>query len=159
MKSIKLNKDDFIKCCGSKNWVNEMISNLPFDSKEKLFDIADKVWNSLDREDWLEAFTNHPKIGDIDLLKEKFSSTKHFAENEQSGVNEASIQCLMELAKYNEEYEKKFGYIFIVCASGKSANEMLELIKQRIKNNPEDEIKIAMEEQNKITKLRLEKLL
>ena len=159
MKSIKLNKEDLTKCCGSKNWVNEMVSNLPFDSKEKLLNVANKVWHSLDREDWLEAFSHHPKIGDVDSLKKRFSSTKYLAKKEQSGITKASMQCLTEFAKYNEEYEKKFGYIFIICASGKSADEMLALIKQRIKNNPEDEIKIAIEEQNKITKLRLEKFI
>ncbi|MCY7362321.1 MAG: decarboxylase, partial [Ignavibacteria bacterium] len=96
---------------------------------------------------------------DLNSLKEKFSSTKNLAENEQSGVNSASELTLTELSKYNEDYEKKFGFIFIVCASGKTADEMLSLIKERILNNPEDEIKIAMKEQNKITNLRLNKTL
>jgi len=161
MKNINIHvtKEDLTKCCGSEKWVNKMVSNSPFYSKDELFGVSNKIWNSLNKEDWLEAFSYHPKIGDINSLKEKFFSTKHLAENEQSGVNEASIHCLTELAKYNEDYEKKFGYIFIVCASGKSADEMLDLIKQRINNNPEDEIKIAIEEQNKITKLRLEKFI
>ena len=75
------------------------------------------------------------------------------------GISTASMETLSELSKYNKDYEKKFGYIFIVCATGKSADEMLSMIKDRIRNEPETEIKIAMEEQNKITKIRLEKLL
>jgi len=158
-KNISIDSEILSKCCGSQKWIDKMTDEFPFETKSEVLEAASKVWYSLDKEDWLEAFSHHPKIGDINSLKEKFSSTKHLAGHEQSGVSEASIECLTELAKCNEEYEKKFGYIFIVCATGKSAGEMLESIKQRIKNGPEDEIRIAMEEQNKITKLRLEKLL
>jgi 2-oxo-4-hydroxy-4-carboxy-5-ureidoimidazoline decarboxylase len=156
---IDLNKELLTKCCGSEKWINSMIREMPFNTKEEIFNNAEKVWYSLNKEDWLEAFSQHPKIGDINSLTEKFYSTKELAGNEQAGVNDASIETLTELAKLNDEYEKKFGYIFIVCASGKSADEMLHIIKERIKNNSETEIKIAMEEQNKITKLRLEKLI
>lgn len=156
---IDLNKELLTKCCGSEKWINSMIREMPFNTKEEIFNNAEKVWYSLNKEDWLEAFSQHPKIGDINSLTEKFYSTKELAGNEQAGVNNASIETLTELAKLNDEYEKKFGYIFIVCASGKSADEMLHIIKERIKNNSETEIKIAMEEQNKITKLRLEKLI
>ena len=130
-----------------------------FNSLEELLKRSEEIWYSLDKTDWLEAFKHHPKIGDINSLKEKYSGSKDIAKNEQSGVKEASMVTLTELSKFNDDYEKKFGYIFIVCATGKSAEEMLSLIKARIKNDPADEIKIAMEEQNKITKLRLEKLL
>lgn len=156
---IDLNKELLTKCCGSEKWINSMIREMPFNTKEEIFNNAEKVWYSLNKEDWLEAFSQHPKIGDINSLTEKFYSTKELAGNEQAGVNNASIETLTEFAKLNDEYEKKFGYIFIVCASGKSADEMLHIIKERIKNNSETEIKIAMEEQNKITKLRLEKLI
>lgn len=158
-KNIVIQKEDLAKCCGSMNWIEKMINKSAINSKEKFLEAADKVWYSLRKEDWLEAFTHHPKIGDLNSLKEKFSSTKLLAENEQSGVNSATNECLTELARLNEEYERKFGYIFIVCATGKTADEMLALIRERIKNNSEEEVMIAMEEQNKITKLRLEKLL
>lgn len=151
-------KDEFIKCCGSNKWIQEMLSHKPYSTKEKLFNTAEKVWYSLEEKDWKEAFTHHPKIGELNSLKKKFISTKTLLQKEQSGINTASIKTLTELAKYNKEYEKKFGYIFIVCATGKSAEEMLSMIKKRINNNPKDEIKIAMQEQFKITKLRLEKL-
>jgi len=87
-----------------------------------------------------------------------FASTAQWASGEQSGVSEASQRTLESLAKGNDDYEKKFGYIFIVCATGKTADEMLALLEARLKNNPAEEIEIAADEQNKITKLRLEKL-
>lgn len=156
---INLDKESLVKCCGSKKWLNEMIQSAPFKSIEDIFHKSEKIWYSLDTDDWLEAFSHHPKIGDLNSLQKKFSGTKELAGNEQSGINSASADILKELAKLNKDYENKFGYIFIVCASGKSAVEMLDIIKNRINNSPEVEIKIAMEEQNKITKLRLEKLL
>lgn len=147
----------FSDCCGSKNWVNKMISSRPFKSKNEAIEISDLIWNSISKNDWLEAFEHHPKIGDINSMKEKYSSTRKLAESEQAGVKDSSIDTLSELADYNADYLKKFGYIFIVCATGKSADEMLLIIKERINNDPETEIKIAMKEQSKITKLRLEK--
>ncbi len=149
----------FSKCCGADNWINDMINARPFKTHQGIIETGEKIWRSLNETDWLEAFDHHPKIGDINSLREKFSSTKQFAQREQSGVNHASTEILEELAKLNNEYEKRFGYIFIVCATGKTADEMLSIIRNRITNDPETEIKIAMEEQNKITKLRLEKLL
>jgi 2-oxo-4-hydroxy-4-carboxy-5-ureidoimidazoline decarboxylase len=106
----------------------------------------------------LEAFEQHPKIGDINSLKKQYANTVAWASNEQAGVDAASDEVLQALAKGNDDYERKFGYIFIVCATGKSAGEMLELLQSRLTNDPESEIKIGAEEQNKITKLRLEKL-
>ena len=149
----------FSKCCGAKKWISGMTDARPFNTVQNIFESARKIWSALDETDWLEAFKHHPKIGDINSLREKYSSTKQLAENEQSGVNQASNEVLEELSRLNDEYEKRFGYIFIVCATGKSADEMLSIIKSRINNDPQTEIKFAMEEQNKITKLRLEKLL
>lgn len=150
-------KENLTKCCGSSNWVNAMFEDFP-DKKDKIFEKGEKIWFELGEKDWLEAFTHHPKIGDLESLEKKFGSTKDFTSNEQSSVNHASMETLKELAEYNQKYEKKFGFIFIVCATGKTAYEMLTLIKERINNDYNTELKIAMEEQNKITKLRLEKL-
>lgn len=146
-------------CCGSDSWVRKMINGRPFKSKYETIEISDAIWNSLNETDWLEAFEHHPVIGDLNSLKEKYSSSRFHAENEQAGVNEASVLTIKELSKFNADYLKKFGYIFIVCATGKSADEMLAIIKERISNDPETEIKIAMKEQSKITKLRLEIIL
>ena len=146
-------------CCGATNWVKRIIASRPIDSKGALLKVAEEIWFSLKSEDWLEAFTHHPKIGDIESLREKFHNTKSISENEQSGVNDASENTLKNLAKSNQLYEDKFGFIFIVCATGKSADQMLTLIKMRLNNNIETEMQNAAKEQNKITQLRLEKLL
>ena len=152
-------REELTKCCGSKNWVNKMVSAFPFTNLQNFFDTAELAWKQCAQQDWLEAFTHHPKIGDIDSLKKKFASTSELAANEQSGVNTATENIIKELAEYNRKYAEKFGYIFIVCATGKSAGEMLSLLKQRYENDPAKEIQIAMNEQNKITQLRLKKLL
>jgi 2-oxo-4-hydroxy-4-carboxy-5-ureidoimidazoline decarboxylase len=145
-------------CCGSNTWVNNMLTALPAEDLVDLLEIAEEQWYLCHQSDWQEAFSHHPKIGDIETLKEKFAATAQWAEGEQASVKEASEQTLQQLAEGNQAYEQRFGYIFIVCATGKSADEMLHALQQRLYNNPEVEIQIAMEEQLKITKLRLEKL-
>jgi len=149
----------FEKCCGSSQWVMGMMNARPFTSKHNLLREADLIWEVCQVVDGLEAFEHHPRIGDRSKLEEKFASTKEWASNEQSGVDKAPANIIDQLAKANEEYFDKFGYIFIVCATGKSAQEMLNIILKRIPNDADKEIKIAMAEQHKITKLRLEKLL
>lgn len=145
-------------CCGAEYWVRQMVSKVPYKSKKELFDWADYIWENAGKSNWLEAFTHHPKIGDIDSLKKKFINTKKWAANEQSGVQLADREILKALAEANVTYEVKFGYIFIICATGKSATEMLDLLNKRLSNSKEEEILIAMKEQQKITKIRLEKL-
>ena len=149
----------FELCCGASNWVRMMESNRPFNSTDNLFQKAESIWFSLSTDDWFEAFTHHPKIGNMDSLRNKFHNTKSLSENEQSGVNDASENTLINLAESNQLYEDKFGFIFIVCATGKSSKEMLALIKTRLENNSETEMKSAAIEQNKITQIRLQKLL
>jgi len=145
-------------CCGSNTWVNNMLSALPAEDLVDLLEIAEEQWYLCHEPDWQEAFSQHPKIGDIETLKEKFAATAQWTEGEQASVKEASQQTLQQLAEGNQAYEQRYGYLFIVCATGKSADEMLLLLQQRLYNTPEVEIQIAMEEQLKITKLRLEKL-
>lgn len=135
-----------------------MISMPPAENVSDIFTYAEEAWYTCKEEDWKEAFLHHPKIGDIDTLRRKFSSDQ-FAGTEQGSINKASETTLQLLAEGNAVYEAKFGYIFIVCATGKSAEGMLQLLTQRLQNSADEEIKIAMEEQNKITKLRLEKIL
>ena len=148
----------FIKCCGSSGWASQMVQARPFATVEELMNAADEVWWSLTEDDWLEAFGAHPKIGDIDSLREKYSSTRSWSEDEQSGVQSAPEEVLQRLAEANDEYEEKFGYIFIVCATGKSAAEMLEILEDRLPNDPDDEIEIAAGQQAEITRLRLGRL-
>jgi 2-oxo-4-hydroxy-4-carboxy-5-ureidoimidazoline decarboxylase len=149
----------FRQCCGSLRWAREMEARRPFADVPQLFSVAENVWNGLTDNDWKEAFSHHPKIGDIKDLRKKFPSTAQWAEGEQAGVQLSAEKVLKALAEGNNLYEAKFGYIFIVCATGKSASEMLALLNKRLNNVPHEEIIIAAGEQAKITKLRLEKLL
>ena len=148
----------FLNCLGARRWAQEMTQDRPYAHAQALVEKAAQAWEKLGRDDWLEAFGAHPKIGDIESLKAKYSATKNLAESEQSGVTQASQQVLEELAAKNKEYEEKFGYIFIVCATGKTADEMLNILRSRIVNSSNEELKKAIEEQKKITRLRLEKL-
>lgn len=147
------------KCCGSSNWIKQIIAQRPYNNIEKVHQISDETWNNLEDNDYLEAFTHHPQIGDIESMQKKFASTANWAENEQKGSNQASLEVLSALKTANQEYLSKFGFIFIVCATGKSAQQMLDLLKQRMPNDKETELKIAATEQNKITHLRIDKLL
>lgn len=146
-------------CCGSRHWVSGMLEQRPFKDVQHVLDVADQVWALLSADDWKEAFSHHPEIGDVNSLKEKFASTRTWAAREQAGVNEASEETLRNLLEGNAQYEKTFGYIFIVCATGKSAEQMLAILLTRLSNTPESELLIAAAEQCKITRLRLEKLL
>ena len=147
-------------CCGATAWVENILAIFPVADVETLMLEAAIQWNKLSEADWREAFAHHPKIGgDVAALREKFANTINWAEGEQVSVKHASQATLEALAAGNAEYEQKFGYIFIVCATGKTANEMLVLLQARLPNKPEAEIKIAMSEQDKITRLRLGKLI
>ncbi|HXD93733.1 MAG TPA: 2-oxo-4-hydroxy-4-carboxy-5-ureidoimidazoline decarboxylase [Bacteroidia bacterium] len=151
--------EELFKCCGSTTWAKQLTTKKPFDSKISLLHNSNWIWQNCTVRDALEAFTHHPKIGDLKSLEKKFASTKDWAGGEQAGVNVATQNTLIALADGNEAYYKKFGYIFIVCATGKTAEEMLALLNTRLGNTPDIEIKIAMGEQNKITHIRLEKLI
>ncbi len=149
----------FERCCGARRWVKRMCEARPFRDRQALLAAADRAFDGLEREDWLEAFAHHPRIGDLASLREKYASTAAWAEQEQRGATATSEGVLAALAEGNRAYEGRFGYIFIVCAFGKSADEMLALLCERMPNSPEREFFIAAEEQMKITWLRLEKLL
>jgi 2-oxo-4-hydroxy-4-carboxy-5-ureidoimidazoline decarboxylase len=143
------------RCCGSTRWIAGMAERRPFHSREGLLRAAHDVWFSLTPADWLEAFTHHPKIGDRESLRRRFAASGDLSEKEQAGVNGASATVLDALAHANERYLAKFGYIFIVCATGRSASEMLAILHERLNNDPAVEMRIAADEQAKITELRL----
>ncbi len=146
-------------CCGSAQWLNLLMDKFPFTDEKDLVAKAEIVWyNECSESDWLLAFTHHPKIGNNKDFAEKFAATQHLAADEQAAVNTASQDIVEQLAKANEAYEKKFGFIFIVCATGKSASEMLRLMQDRTANSYSEELHIAMGEQHKITILRFKKL-
>lgn len=147
-------------CCGSHRWVSGMMTHFPFASEKTLVQQAEKYWyHDCGQEDWLAAFTQHPKIGDVESLTKKFAATQHLAGREQAGVELASREVIESLAAANQAYENRFGFIFIVFATGKTAPEMLRLLQDRLENSREEELHIAMGEQHKITILRLKKLL
>jgi 2-oxo-4-hydroxy-4-carboxy-5-ureidoimidazoline decarboxylase len=148
----------FLRCCGATRWAEGMAARQPFASAEKLWAAAEEIWQGLAREDWLEAFAAHPKIGDLNVLRGKFARNAAWSAQEQGGVVGASEATLQALAQGNRDYEARFGHLFVVCASGKTAEEMLALLTQRLHNDPQDELLIAAAEQEKITRLRLQKL-
>ena len=150
---------EFLKCCGSRNWAHQMVGARPYPGLNELITKADRVWWSLDSEDWLEAFHSHPKIGEKKAAAPTAAEAQRWSEDEQSGIRNSAQQTLDELADLNHAYEEKFGYIFIVCASGKSSEEMLVILHDRLKNNAAEELRIAVAEQAKITQLRLRKLI
>ena len=150
---------EFLKCCGAKNWAQQMVGARPYPGLNELIIKADRIWWSLDSGDWLEAFHSHPKIGEKKAAAPTAVEAQRWSENEQSGIRNSAQQTLDELADLNRAYEEKFGYIFIVCASGKSSEEMLAMLHDRLKNNAAEELRIAATEQAKITQLRLRKLL
>ena len=135
-----------------------MIEEGKFISNANVVSRAEKATERLSESDWLEAFDAHPRIGDVDSLHAKYANTKATASNEQSGVNATDQTTLKRLVEANEQYFQKFGFIFIVFATGKSAAEMLKLLEQRLPNDRATEIANAAAEQLKITLLRLRKL-
>lgn len=152
-------ESELMKCCGSSAWAREVVAARPFSSMEELFAEADRVWWSLDAADWLEAFSHHPQIGEKSAERPQAAEASRWSEQEQSGTRAAAAETRATLASANRAYLQKFGHIFIVCATGKSTSEMLSLCEQRLPNDPETELRIAAEEQRRITHLRLRKLL
>ena len=144
-----------VQACGSSRWAERMLARRPFGSREALLSAARVEWDDLSADDWREAFSHHPKIGDREMLRQRFPATHALSSREQAGVDTASDAVLDALAEGNRRYEDKFGYIFIVCASGLSAAEMLAKLTDRLGNDPAREILIAAAEQAKITALRL----
>jgi 2-oxo-4-hydroxy-4-carboxy-5-ureidoimidazoline decarboxylase len=145
-------------CCGSSQWVDRMLGRRPFGSRAALLAAAREEWFALSPDAWLEAFRHHPKIADLNALRTRFAATRHLSEREQAGITGAPEEIFEALAEGNLAYQQKFGFIFIVCASGRSAEEMLDLLLTRFRNDPPAEIRIAAEEQAQITARRLEAL-
>ena len=142
---------EILRCCGSPEWARLMAAARPFESVAALRGEAERIWWILGREEWLEAFHAHPKIGDR-------TTNSQWAAQEQAGMHSAPDATAAGLAQGNEQYFSKFGYIFIVCATGKSGEEMLSILRARLPNEPDDELRIAATEQSKITRIRLDKL-
>jgi len=144
-------------CCGSPRWAAGVASRRPFASVEALHKAADSIWWNLDRADWLEAFSHHPQIGDKPAGGSE--PARKWAAGEQAGARSASDDVKARLARANRAYFEKFGYIYIVCATGKTAEGMLAILNQRLQNDLPSELSVAAEQQRLITRIRLEKLL
>ena len=136
-----------------------MAAARPFTSGDLLASAADRVWSGLAPSDWLEAFAAHARIGDSSPARGALGGAARWSSEEQSGALRADAGTARRLAEATREYEARFGYIFVVCATGKSADDMLALLEQRLKSDPSGELSIAAEEQRKITRIRLTKLL
>jgi len=153
-------KEALLTCCGSNTWADAVIGKMPFNREVDLLTAAQDAWFGVCRkDDHLEAYSHHPKIGDKENLREKFASTEQWASDEQSGMQRADEDTIDLLAVNNEKYFDEHGYVFLVCATGKSAQEMSALLEQRLKHSKEEELEIAKGEQHKITLLRLQKLI
>ena len=143
-------------CCGSMQWAARMAAQRPFANLNALYESADTIWQNLERADWLEAFSHHPQIGEKAAVGS--TSARKWAEGEQTGARAAGENVKSRLAYGNRAYYEKFGYIYIVCATGKSAEEMLALLEQRVQNDSVSELPVAADQQRLITRIRLEKL-
>lgn len=156
-----LNQSDaelwFSQCCAAPKWYQEMAIARPFRDLEQMRSVAKELWLQCSDQDFLTAFEAHPMIGDVNSLRAKYAATKSIASNEQQGTTQANEDTLQALATINQEYLDKHGFIFIICATGLSANTMLDTLMKRIKNSTAREIQLAAAEQIKITLLRLEK--
>ncbi len=151
-------REALLQCSGSPVWCEHMSRLRPFSNAEDLIQKSSRSWKKLSTQDWLDAFNSHPKIGAVESLRKKFASTAASAAGEQSAVYSASEETLKSLAEGNSRYEERFGHIFIVFASGKTAEEMLSILNRRLCNSPAVELSVCSEEHQKITQLRIEKL-
>jgi allantoicase len=150
---------ELLDCCGSREWARRMAARRPLTSAEHVYSAADELWQSLGAEHWLEAFHHHPRIGERRAKAKQSAKSRSWSAKEQSGMDRAPAETLAELEQLNRDYEARFGFIFIICASGKTPDQSLQALRQRLENQREAELRIAAEEQRKITRLRLERLL
>ena len=151
--------EEILPCCGSTRWARELAALRPFSAEEALLAASDRVWHDLTPEDWDEAFRSHPRIGEQKAVATAAQQSADWSRQEQSGVETHDAEALEGLARGNADYEARFGRIFLICATGKSAAEMLAILRMRLGNNEEAERNEAAEQQRQITHLRLRKWL
>ena len=145
-------------CCGSERWVERMIARRPFANPEAVLAASDAVCKSLAAEDWLEAFAHHPRLGETRAAVPQGARARGWSAGEQAGLADAGGDLRAALAAANAAYEQQFGYICIICATGRDSEELLAITRARLGNTPKIELRIAAEEQRKIARLRLRKL-
>jgi 2-oxo-4-hydroxy-4-carboxy-5-ureidoimidazoline decarboxylase len=150
---------EILACCGSEAWAHQLVARRPITDESALIAASDEIWGRLSTEDWLQAFSKHPRIGERKASAEAASTSALWSAQEQQSVAAAGESIQAVLAQGNLEYEQRFGRVFIVCATGKSAAEMLEILGLRLRNDDATELHEAAEEQRKITNIRLKKWL
>jgi 2-oxo-4-hydroxy-4-carboxy-5-ureidoimidazoline decarboxylase len=159
---------DILRCCGSTAWAEKMAARKPFADEASLLAASDETWRNLTKADWMEAFRSHPRIGGSPARETEFGKSRisdsrvqsaAWSEQEQQKVAAANEAVKAELAQANQDYEQRFNHIFIVCATGKSAAEILEILRRRLRNDEETELREAVEQQRLITHIRLKKWL
>jgi 2-oxo-4-hydroxy-4-carboxy-5-ureidoimidazoline decarboxylase len=150
--------DAMLACCGAKRWAAEMVALRPIRTDTELREMADRVWSTMQEPDWLEAFACHPRIGER-KVPQAIDQSAAWSKQEQSRASAASESVLAELAEGNRLYEDRFGITYIVCATGKGAEEMLAILKQRLGATREAELHEAAEQQRQIMQIRLGKWL
>ena len=145
-------------CCGASRWVSAMAARRPFVNLSGLIAAANDIWRETTERDWLEAFDHHPRIGGTTSATQQDARASSWSSVEQSRAASANAEIKRQLADVNADYEARFGHIYIVCAAGGSAEELLAIARARLKNDAATELRVAAEEQRKITELRLRKL-
>ncbi len=151
--------DKMMACCGSKRWATAMVALRPIVSVEELSTSADRVWTTMLEADWLEAFACHPRIGERKATAHAGAQSTTWSKQEQARATTADDSLLAELTELNELYEQRFGFTYIVCATGKSAEEMLAILRRRLTSSREAELQEAAEQQRQILQIRLGKWL
>jgi 2-oxo-4-hydroxy-4-carboxy-5-ureidoimidazoline decarboxylase len=150
---------EILPCCGSMAWARELAARRPLANESELLAASDEIWSSLGEQDWVEAFATHPRIGERKAPAPARAQSASWSAQEQQNVASAGEAVQQALAEANREYEQRFGRVFIVCATGKGASEILGMLRRRLQNDDAIELRETAEEQRKITNLRLKKWL
>jgi len=151
--------DEILPCCGSRAWADGMVARRPLPDEAALLAASDETWRRLAKSDWLEAFRSHPRIGESQAPKAASQRSAAWSEQEQRNVAGSNNSAKSALAEGNREYERRFGRIFIVCATGKAPSEILKILRRRLENDEQTELQEAAEQQRQITQIRLRKWL
>ena len=151
--------NEITSCCGAAKWAESLVRRRPFPDESSLLAAADEVWRGLNSTDWREAFHHHPRIGESSAKLPQAGRSASWSQQEQGSVSAAQDDLKVALSVANRAYEEKFGHIFIVCATGKSAAEILAILRRRMQNDGDTELREAAEEQRQIMQLRLKKWL
>jgi 2-oxo-4-hydroxy-4-carboxy-5-ureidoimidazoline decarboxylase len=150
-------ESEILPCCGSRVWAHGMVQRRPISDKNALLSASDEIWRSLSERDWNEAFQSHPRIGESKTQQPVDQQSAAWSKQEQTGVSGEADATQAGLAEGNREYEQRFGRIFIVCATGKTGGQILEILRQRLQNDPPTELREVAEQQRQVTQLRLRK--